>query len=600
MSPPVPKVPAPDEHRWKVALGATKDAFGNLIKHIKTARLYGPEHPNAERFLSLFVQEVESIVSHDSLELEVKRAGIFVNGEQVVASDGSVQRILFGLYAEGCRGIVVNPGVGPTELRTLAALLGRDWLGRGDFDDDLVASVWRADFEHIYVDLADHFTDVMEQGGEEDLADSAGAGRVSGGAKEHRGDSVLVPEIQGFLAELTAPESALDAVRVNQDEVELYWRLRDTLDAPEAPGGLGEGLLQVDDRSRGLLDQEVAEVDAGRDAPLDRVGDVIFELIRLEHRAGALQDLGRTVAGHVLVLLERQDAAGAAALVRRALALADRDLFAVRSIATFRDGYGVLLRDERLPRLAQVLGQSQPSQRGALFTALSLLPPQSVPALVRLGARLESIALRQILADVVTLATERDLGAILALLEASEDRLAAVPLLALGRFRDPRSGDVALRWTRSADASVREAALRALRGIQSPRIKTEMIARVSDPASNVRTEALRYLAVYRDPMHFETLEQRIREEHLANLPEEEQKAWLLAAAHIGRDRAVPLLRAVVEADLAGRPDAPRLRVLAVQALAATSTREGRLALEVVARRRPELRATVRSLADREL
>jgi len=568
--------------------------FQNLVKFGRTSRLYGSSHHQAQRFLNLYVEGVQELLARfEVLDFDLSSTEIQFNGERVVGQDKGGEEMAYGLHMEGARGFGIQQEVSPRELLKLAELLVADWAHRGEFEDDLVSALWRSEFENIHVDIADRFSAEDEMGIAAEREDLM-SGRSAGADPElARGDSLLVPEIQGLLAELQADGAQASAViQMKQDEVSLYLRLKEELNL-EVGGGVEEAdeLLQVDDAGRQALQAEVNELSAGTDADFERVGRVLFETLRLEQDIARVEELGREVGRHCLELISSNELQGAGSFVRRVLAFAqDAPRSAPERLEAFQRGFERLLADKSLERLGAVLSARCESREdcGPVFTILSVIPRSGVNRLISLGAHCASPLLRQVVADVLVLKVDWDPEAVLTLLVTAAPNEAVIPLLALGRVTLPQAIEVCLGHVKAEESATREAALRALRKQQSPAIQAVMLSALEDKESGVRVEALRYLSVFRDRSCLNHIEVRMRSPLLGTCSDAERRAWFLAYGIIGRVESIPLLRGVLtgQFEMAGPPRS--VSECAVHALVAIELDESKAALELVARKQPEL------------
>ena len=576
-----------EAHRRQVqAMSILKEVFLSLVKHGKTMRLYGTRHHMPRRFLDAFMDNLERFLEEfELLMVEVMPDGLLYNGQSILGADSGSEQLAYGLYSESVRSLSVERGVERRELMSLAELLSRDWLARDDEEDDFVANAWRSDFQKVHVDVADRFSEEDELGEaieREDLMIHRGRG----GGKDRRtktGDSVLVPEIQGLLRELQAGAGD-DGIRMKQDEVKIFLKMRDDLaDVPEAGG-----------------DEELIALDhAGASAQL---AEVFFELLRLDGSADGARQVGLDLARHTTGLIEQGLFADAAALVRRALALLDGDLFpGFRFAQPLRGGYAHLISERNGERLLTALRRRPESASitGPMFTVFSPLPLESVPALVKLGAGADKVPeLRQVLADVVVTLLHHDGAALFQLLEQSVGEDALVPLMALARVDFPPAVEACLMRAGDPAEQVRETALRSLRRYQSPNLKQAMIKALDDPATSVRVEALRYLAVYRDAAVLDELAFHMRSDGFGKRDAEEVKAWMMSYGIIGRDAAVPLLRDLGLGSIKTGGDGEIVRSMAVRGLHATRAATARVALRAIGREHPALRGLIQSLGRR--
>lgn len=586
--------------RTMQAVVLLREVFLNLVKHGKTARMYGRDHHLPRRFLDGFSEAARKYLDQFELMLVEIRPDHFTFNEHTVLSEEVGEQLAYGLYSEGVRAISVETGCEERELNELAALLAVDWLQRGEEEDDLLAAAWRADFQHVHIDVVDRFADADEMGDAIDR-DALAMGRdVGNDPRKRGGDSLLVPEIQAILRELESNASEeIELARMKQDEVQVLLQLQDEIkDAVPEEGG-DESLIALDPASAALLEREVENVNNDDDASIGLVSEVLFELGRIEDDPRHAKHLGGMVARCALMTAEIGDFKGAAGLVHRMLALMDRDLFPdFQGAEAFSEGYAEIMAQGNAERLVSAIRRQQDADRirGPLFTLLAPLPAGSVFHLVRMGAYIEGMPeVRQVFADAVVTLLRHDGDALLQLLEQCEGTDAAVPLLALSRLEFPRAIEICLARYKAEEEGVREAALRSLRRYQSPNIKASMIRALDDPARAVRIEALRYLSVYRDPTVLDELGLRIRDENFSTREEDEIKAWLMAYGIIGRDRAVTLLRELALDKIKQKGDKAALRAMAVRGLHATRAATAKVAMREVAREHPALRSLIQGL-----
>lgn len=594
-----PKRVGKERAKIRVAL---REVFVNLAKYGRVRRLYGEDHQSARRFMELFSQALVTQAEElGFMQLELSPGGMALEGDEILNHGTFGVELAESLYAEGGRALVVERGVDVEEAQRFGLIACMDWSRRAAVDDDLATMVWRAELEHIHLEVADRFSSVNDGDGEGLGGDGGRGGGGDGGAN---GDSSALQALKALAEELAAGDSATPAtdglVRMRQEEANLLTRLRQELVEVADPGT--EELLDDDalpDDPRLLAEQraEVERVNLGQDLDAEDLGNLCLELLWAERRAEAVEQLGRALASQVVGLVMAADPVGAAALVRRSLALLDGDVlpeFTARE--PLRRGLAELVNDKSREAFAYALNQlAEPGRaKGPLFTLLSPLEPQHRPQLEQLCAALDDAELAQVAADVILGLMDYDEKAVLTAVEKAEGARAVGPLLALSRLKAPQAIGACMARVRDPEPRVREAALRALRPHQSPGIKQAVLDSLGDAAPRVRQEALRYLAIYRDPTQLGVMETHLLSAEFARVEEAELRAWLLAFAMVGRGQAVPLLRKLIlkEVSLAG--DHPNLDSLLITALKRTQSDGGKRVLTEAMRARPELEALAQS------
>ena len=591
-----PEEGASDTHRESViAQTLVREIFQSLIKHGRTTRLYGAGHQHTQGFLKSFVDGLESFLKHqDLLFVEIEPDQIIFQGKEVLSSTSHGELLIYGLYSEGARAIGVDREAPRSELEGLADLLSQDWHQRSELEDDLVAATWRREFEHVHIDVADRFSEEDEFGDaviREDIMRGQGPGGKD--SRHARGDSIMIPEIQGILAELEAQASQVEGtssvVRLKQDEAKLFLSLQDDLKNTMSISHEGdeEEIVALDPTSQAELSREIAALEAAEDHSPDMPGRVIVEVLRLEDRESQVGYMARQVARHCTGLCADGDLVGAANLMRGLLLLCDPEVFPSYPFAeSIRRGYSTLIQEQNRVRLLQNLPKYCKTSQdcSALFSLLSLLGRNQLSELVRLGADIATSEVRQVIADIVILMVQRDEEALVTLLVTGHEEEAIVPLMALGRLESPAVIEESLRRMGSPNAELREACMRALRGHNLPRVRQEMLRCLKDDEPSIRIEALRYLAVYRQSLDLPLLESTLRSPKLGTYEPDEIRAWIKCYAIVGRNESIKLLRQTLEgtAKMAGLPEL--IQGLAIEALVALDTPEAQGALEVVGRK----------------
>ena len=596
-----------DEHRSAVlAQTQVREIFQALIKHGRTSRLYGVAHQHTVGFLQSFVDGLESFLKHeDMLFVEIEPDQIIFQGKQVLAASSHGELLIYGLYSEGARAIGVDREAPRAELEGLAHLLSQDWSQRSDLEDDLVAATWRREFEHVHIDVADRFSE-EDEFGDAVIREDVMLGQGPGGrdSRHARGDSVLIPEIQGILAELESnasqQEGTQSVVRLKQDEAQLYLSLQDdlknTMGMASHHSEEEAELLVVEPSAQAELTRELKALQEGRDLSTDKVGLLFFEVIRQEPREGQVVFLTRHIARHCSSMCASQNVELAANLVRRFLLLCDSNVFPDFPFpGSIRRGFASFIQGSNRTRLLESLPNCCVSQehRAALFTLLSLLSREQLPELVRFGADLRQTEIRQVIADVVIEMVERDEEALLTLLVTGHEEEAIIPLMALGRLESPAVIEESLRRMGSPSADLREACMRAFRGQNLPRIRQEVLRCLKDDESSIRIEALRYLAVYRQRMDLPLLESTLRSPGFAAYSEEEIKAWVMCYGLVGRNDAIKLLRMILEDKEKLAASADVLKPLCIQALVTLDTPESQGALELLGRKDEAMKGQIK-------
>lgn len=545
----------------------------NRLKVLMDPVRRGDEAQVAELSMAFSEQMLELLQTGD-VTLTIDDDGMWMGEGELTGKDLVGRAMLEGLVGEGLDAVTVLPTASPRELVDLARMLARDWREKRSDENDLEAEAWHRAFGHIYLEIASRR--VVTEVDEGDVGPEEMVARLI----RQLGVETIEQHSAGGAAALDAEIGAvMDQVR----------RIGDgSLEEPSL-----DELRATRTHQRFL--RELDSVRADKDVDGARVGLVLFEAVRHAaepaHAAGAIAEAGR----HLRAAVRGGDLALAGAMARRLGTLVQPGLFRDwPHRAVVGEALGALLDAEMAAAVAAGLRRNPDREawKGLLFSLGQLASPERLGAVVGLGRPLSDRDLKQALADAMLMVADRgetDLRRVLA--EADDEDLAVV-LLALGRRPDPTLVELILAREGSADAQVREAVLVALRTHQSPRIKVVMREALTDPASQVRMEALRYLTVYRDAAAADVVQQRLAQVTEQQAEEPELRALAIASAIMTRGTGLERLEQVATGGVTAKhPLAPRAALHGLKAGGAA----GRTALERVGRSQPALRDEIRAL-----
>ncbi|MCB9745259.1 MAG: HEAT repeat domain-containing protein [Alphaproteobacteria bacterium] len=575
-----------------------REIFANMVKFARTARIYGADHPNVRRFRGIYHTATHDFLrTHEWLEAELDGEQLSWQGVEMLGPNTTAAAMAAELFAEGVRTIGFHRGVTEEELERLAELLTSDWRRRSEFEEDLVASLWRAEFEHVHVDVASRFSQSDDQSLDALRADALGGRKARG--EDLSGDSIQLQELESLMEQLRAGERGDHPMtQMKQDEAELLNRLRAQLKDPVEAADEDEELVLIDPLTRAQLEEELLVLARGEDCPIEDMGQVFFELLVGCVDGQGAMEIGAFVAAHALDQLERGHPEVSSLLLARCLAALDEDLFPhFYNREAFRQGYSrALLKTGARARLVNAIQRNEDKTRlrGALFTMLAGLSHDLRADLVSLCAELPDADSRQVAADTLLLMLEQDEEQLIKMVDSSREAGAVGPLLALSRISAPQAIGACMARVRDADARVREAALRSLRGQRSPGVKRVMVEALADPEKDVRVEALRYLAVHRDAAQVPDIEEHLKSKDFPGGEPEELRAWFFSYALIGRATSLSLLRQVALGKLTihGAPEEEAVG-LALSAIHRVGTPAAKKLLGDLAKQEPRLADAIR-------
>lgn len=535
-----------------------------LLKEGRQARLYagGDARTTAGRFQKLYLSSMlEALNESPVIMLDVTPDAIYCGDGIVLESTEKKGDLVETLFSEGVRGISIEAGVTDDELQQFAGILGTPWLDLGADAKDLETTIFEADFAHIFFEVIERLGDHEESSA---------------------GDSPLLRELSGLIAEINSRAVDDDAARIRQDEFAMLLRLKDTL-GPENVAG-----VELRATISASLAAEVDTCRAGRDLDRIDVGRMVTTCIT----AASDPARGAMMAGALFhyVVSAMEAAGGPVPVMHNAVELLDPeftpDLPHRDVVASAAQSLGEEPLRSRIARLFREKGES--AFRGGAFSLFSVVTAPD--ALIGLAGVLPGWATR-ILADTVLLregVDERTIAdAVKKRLQGQTSGSITLGLAMAARIEDPRLIEPVMAHANHMDDAVRETALVALRKHHTPRIAEHVRKLVEDPSEVVRLEALRHAVAYRDVKVGAWLQGKLAEGSLSERSETELRAWCIAAARIVREP--------MEATLTGwalgtrATHHPAQARMALHGLKALGTPDARTALERVAAEVPAMR-----------
>jgi hypothetical protein len=495
------------------------------------------------------------------LDSEVIRCG----ESKVIGEDLLSSHLCRGLYDEGVRALFIEPGASIPELEKLAWLLSADWSSRAVFEPDLQASAWQNRFAAIHIDAISGRVDIEDDDAEELV-------------------SQLIRQLGGSAL---ADGGALAPVLARLGELEAEGPTRGYADESSCAVEHPQAFERFCRRLEAVRDN--VDVDA------ERISRVVFETLRSESEPAAVSDLGRALVEHITHSLAAGEPEEASGLLHWPVLLLEPDVEPDWPLTgALSEGLQGLLEPELWSAITSGSARTVKPEawRGPLFSLTLAMPPRATASIIRAAAAIPDRTLRQAVADGVALLARRADTPTATLLQDVEGDALRVALLAVARSQDATLVEPLLRHATGRDADIREAALVALRRQQSARIKVVVRAALDDPAPGVRTEAMRYIAVYRDRAGAERILEQLSTYQPGTRTGAELRAMTRAMAHILGEESIAQLRA-----LALSPDSAADTGYADAILQGLygAGEAGQRALEEVGMTRPELRARIRAL-----
>ena len=143
---------------------------GQLVRTLKTCRLYDEANPTVVRFREDLANSLETLLARrGALRLEVDSNTVTYAEQEVHAARSRDDNIAGVLHRDGIRVLTIEPGI---EAREVDSLLDQILYVTGPAagDDDLVTLLWDADLPHVFVETVP--VESEADGGSEDADDT--------------------------------------------------------------------------------------------------------------------------------------------------------------------------------------------------------------------------------------------------------------------------------------------------------------------------------------------------------------------------------------------------------------------------------------------
>gem|GEM_PF-2874881 len=153
------RLPGQGESSERTALLASvKFGLGRLFVAVKNFALYPDTNQIKEQSLAGLMEWFDAFLEeHGKLRLGVELGRIVLGRTPVYEDKPGEQSLIFPLFRDGVQWLEFEQGLTADEMRTFLILLTRHRSLKEDADDDLVTTLWEADFTCIKFSSADTF-----------------------------------------------------------------------------------------------------------------------------------------------------------------------------------------------------------------------------------------------------------------------------------------------------------------------------------------------------------------------------------------------------------------------------------------------------------
>jgi len=489
---------------------AVQEVVNLLIKAIKILCIYPPDNPIPKEFRhNLFRKLTEFLEENEELKLGIDQSRLLFKDSVILKEEKKDEGVAFALYRDGIRELSFHQGLEQEELFSFLEVI-TSCLKSSLPEDDLVTLFWEKDLPHIKFLAVDEFLT-------EDISD----------LPQPTGNKDLK---QLYYSEIDLKESKIKEVELPaRIQVERF--LRDLDLVPQQELNELKFLLEKDKSFEPLKEMFfiLQEVLSG-DKEFSDFSETVLLLEKLLDSLVSQEDF--YLASEVLLLLKNlEEAESEAGQTHRAERIKE---------ALNRAG-----DKERMKTLTQILNQNLKADLFSVRKYLSLLSRNTIPHLVDMLGELENFATRSMVCTVLESWGEKSIEF---LSKGVYDRRWYVVrniVGVLGRIGSPLAIPYLKKTIGHEDLRVRKQTLEALSRIKGEEATSILLGILEDPEEKLRVRAARFLGERPSQEAFEFISNLVIRKDFRDKNQEEKKILLEALAHIGKDKAVDLLKKLI-------------------------------------------------------
>jgi HEAT repeat protein len=489
---------------------AVQEVVNLLIKAIKILCIYPPDNPIPKEFRhNLFRKLTEFLEENEELKLGIDQSRLLFKDSVILKEEKKDEGVAFALYRDGIRELSFHKGLEQEELFSFLEAI-TSCLKSSLPEDDLVTLFWEKDLPHIKFSAVDEFltediSDLPKPTGTKDLKQLYYS-EID--LEESKGKEVELPariQVERFLRDLDlVPQQELNELKclLEKDKSfeplkEMFLILKEVLSGDKEFSDFSETVLLLEK----LLDSLVSQED--------------FYL-----------------ASEVLLLLKN-------------LGETESEAGQTHRAERIKEALNRAGDKERMKTLTQILNQNLKADLFSVRKYLSLLSRNTIPHLVDMLGELENFATRSMVCTVLENWGEKSIEF---LSKGVYDRRWYVVrniVGVLGRIGSPLAIPYLKKTIEHEDLRVRKQTLEALSRIKGEEVTSILLGILDDPEEKLRVRAARFLGERPSQEAFEFISNLVIRKDFRDKNQEEKKILLEALAHIGKDKAVDLLKKLI-------------------------------------------------------
>lgn len=495
---------------------SVKDVFQQLAKTAKTLKIYLPNNPIHQKFLSDLNDKFDvHFRSHGPIRLKVRQFELLCAGSVVYENINRMESLAFRMYVDGIREISLLPGLEKEEIIGFLEILGKE--SEQEADDDTVTLLWERNIRHIrYVVVEDL---QLQNNSEEIRSDSE--------------PSLQVEEEQ--ISEMVRQETAVP------------------LDDQAGNGALQEMQTVVipDLKVFQLTDDEIErikeEVHQEEESDLiQKLLIILFDILRIEREPILFSEVVG-ILDHILnTLMMRGDFFHARRILEFYWEMTDPAKELSETIrGSMTDAIKKAGDNTRIRALESVLNSTTFNDVENFFSFLVLLDKNAVGPLADLLGHTAKMRVRRVLCDALVELGKMDLDTMLSRLQSENWYTVRNLIYVLGKIADPRILDGFQTVLHHPEPKVRRELILALEAIADAKVGQILLPLLEDPDGGVRGAALKSISKHKYREAQSELLRIIEGKSFGGRDLQEKKEVFDVVGRISGNEVIPLMRRLI-------------------------------------------------------
>lgn len=437
-----------EEIRQTEDVRLVKDIVQTILKAKKTIRMYPENNPIYLKTVDdLFLRFREFLDYRDALTLRIRQYDILFDTTPVYSNPEKEDNLALFFFKDGLRELSFLKGLFKEEVEEFLKIIALDF-DREAVDDDIVTLLWERDFQNIKYVADEEF--LTEDEGYEEKATNLVKGRVA------TTDEIMKAYTDAFLAE----------------------------------GVNGVSIVNLTDKDLQAL---VKEMEDDIDGKIEKVSDILFEMLHHVENQGELEDIYRFIRNTMTYSLE-QGNLPAFIHISRGLKKMEGESLPEGVKKLIHLLLSSINSEEMINFVGEIFDINPEIDEELLLEYKELLDKSAIPPLISVLGRLKSIQGRKRVINILVDLGRKDIQTLAKGLYDSRWYVVRNILYILRQIGDKKAVEYLINTVRHPDSRVRREAIKAIGELKNPLALQLLKDCLSDYDSSIRKTAVRALS----------------------------------------------------------------------------------------------------------